>query len=111
MAALLGPQPLLASYSFQTERVAGGDLTYLYRLQRAGAGHSSEALSVAARAGVEEAVLRRAGQVMEGGALVLQEDTLPMARIHGLMNRLIDLDVEDEDQLELFMLEVDEIDV
>ena len=111
VAALLGPQPLLASYSFLTERAAGGDLTYLYRLQRAGAGHSSEALSVAARAGVEEAVLRRAGQVMEGGALGLQEDTLPMARIHGLMNRLIDLDVEDEDQLELFMLEVDEIDV
>ena len=61
--------------------------------------------------GVEEAVLRRAEQVMEGGALGLQEDTLPMGRIHDLMNRLIDLDVEDEDQLKLFMLEVDEIDV
>ena len=56
-------------------------------------------------------MLRRAEQVLEGGALGLQEDTLPMGRIHDLINRLIDLDVEDEDQLELFMLEVDEIDV
>ena len=101
-ARLLGPHPLLAHYRLATDAAPGGGITYLYRLQE-GQGGSSEALTVAGKAGLPAEVLARAAVVGEGRGLKLPASGLPLGRVHQVLEELLELDTADQDQVELFM--------
>merc|ERR1712058_66086 len=89
--SLLAPSSLLlATYTLHTELDIGGDLTYFYRLHSREGTNSSEALKVAAKAGVEESVLHRARAVMEGD---LKGDNVEIGKVHELMEQLMDMDL------------------
>lgn len=100
---LLGERDLLSHFSMKTCKDKEGRLTYLYKLQLGTPGCSSEALAVAAKVGLPQNVLERAQELSGVEANGICAGGLPLCHIHSLLERLLDLDTESREDVELFM--------
>ena len=103
VVGLLGERELLGHFSMKTSKDKEGRLTYLYKLQEGTPDCSSEALAVAARVDLPQDVLERAEELISGEPFGILQRGLPLCNIHDLMDRLLDLDTESRDYVELFL--------
>ena len=103
VVGLLGERELLGHFSMKTSKDKEGRLTYLYKLQEGIPDCSSEALAVATRVGLPQDVLERAQELTRGEPDGIFQAGLPLPNIHGLLERLLDLDIESREDVELFM--------
>ena len=103
VVGLLGERDLLSHFSMKTSKDKEGRLTYLYKLQEGIPDCSSEALAVAARVGLPQDVLERAEELTSGEPDGIFQGGLPLRHIHDLLERLLDLDTESREDVELFM--------
>ena len=110
VVGLLGERDLLSHFSMKTCKDKEGRLTYLYKLQEGSPDCSSEALVVAARVGLPQEVLERAEELVTGEPDGICQRGLPLCNIHNLMDRLLDLDTESREDVELFMEATAEMD-
>ena len=105
VVGLLGERELLSHFSMKTSKDNEGRLTYLYKLQEGTPDCSSEALAVAARVGLPQDVLERAEILTSGELDGIWHGVggLPLCNIHDLLARLMDLNIESREDVELFM--------
>ena len=110
VVGLLGERDLLSHFSMKTSKDKEGKLTYLYKLQEGNPGCSSEALAVAERVGLPKEVLERAEELTDVEPDAIFQGGLPLRHIHDLLDRLLDLDIESREDVELFMEATAELD-
>lgn len=104
VVGLLGERELLSHFSMKTSKDKEGRVTYLYKLQEGTpADCTSEALAVAERVGLPQDVLERAEELTSGEPLGIFQRGLPLCNIHDLLDRLLDLDTESREDVELFL--------
>ena len=110
VVGLLGERDLLSHFSMKTSKDKEGKLTYLYKLEEGTPGCSSEALAVAERVGLPKEVLERAEELTDVEPDAIFQGGLPLRHIHDLLDRLLDLDIESREDVELFMEATAELD-
>ena len=110
VVGLLGERDLLSHFSMKTSKDKEGKLTYLYKLQEGTPDCSSEALAVAERVGLPQDVLERAEELTVEEPDAIFQGGLPLRNIHDLLDRLLDLDTESREDVELFMEATAELD-
>ena len=94
----------------KTSKDKEGKLTYLYKLEEGNPGCSSEALAVAERVGLPKEVLERAEELTDVEPDAIFQGGLSLRHIHDLLDRLLDLDIESREDVELFMEATAELD-
>ena len=108
---LLGSNSALRYFQLETQATTSG-LVYLYRLV-VGVSGSSQARTVALKAGIQEDLVDRADQVLQG--LVkgqpanLQDSLLSLESIHQLVSCFLDVDLEKEEEVDIYIGRLGEV--
>ena len=105
---LLGSHSTLRYFQLETQATTSG-LVYLYKLAM-GVSGSSQARSVALKAGIQEDLVDRMDQVLvEGRPADLQDGLLSLESVHKLVSCFLDVELDKEEVVDIFMGRLGEV--